>query len=86
MSGVRYSVVIPAYNEEVIEESYRRLKKVMDTGNLMNSFCKRQQQRRNRGLSLPGCFRRQKCKMISFSRNFGHQTAITAGMDAASRS
>jgi glycosyltransferase involved in cell wall biosynthesis len=87
MSGVRYSVVIPAYNEEeVIEESYRRLKKVMDgTGEPYELIFVNDGSRDATADKLAGLVSADKnVKMISFSRNFGHQTAITAGMDAAS--
>jgi len=87
LTEVKYSVVIPAYNEEeVIEESWRRLKKVMDsTGEPYELIFVNDGSRDGtadklrRLVSVDG-----NVKMISFSRNFGHQTAITAGMDAAS--
>lgn len=81
------SVVVPVYNEElVVSESYRRLKCVMDslgrpyeiifvddgsnddTWNILSSIC--------------SCDK--SVKLIAFSRNFGHQAAITAGMDYSS--
>lgn len=84
--GIKYSVIIPAFNEEsVIEESYRRIKSVMDltqepyelifvddgsqdkTAEILESICKKD----------------RNVKLISFSRNFGHQIAITAGVDNA---
>lgn len=85
-TSIRYSIVIPMYNEEeVIEETYRRLKKVMkdadgpyellfindgsqdDCKNIIQQFAKWDDM----------------IKIIDFSRNFGHQIAITAGMDYA---
>ncbi|KAB0670615.1 glycosyltransferase family 2 protein [Oryzomonas sagensis] len=81
------SVVVPVYNEEaVIHESYSRLKGVMEgldepyevifvndgsrdaTPVIIRDICK----------SDPTV------RLIDFARNFGHQTAITAGMDYAS--
>jgi dolichol-phosphate mannosyltransferase len=78
MSDIKYSVVIPAYNEEeVIEESCRRLKKVMDsTGEPYELIFV------NDGSRVAA--QDSHVKFLGFSRNFGHQTAITAGMDAAS--
>lgn len=83
---VNYSVIVPLYNEEeVIEESYRRLKSVMDEvgedyelvfvndGSRDGTMNKARELARNDS----------KMRIISFSRNFGHQIAITAGMDAA---
>ena len=82
----KYSIIIPVFNEEiVIHETYNRLKKVMDstkedyelifindgssdsTNSLIKEFCKRD----------------NKIKFLDFSRNFGHQIAISAGLDYA---
>jgi len=86
MEAIRYSVVVPVYQEEaVVQETHRRLTAVLEslgenweliyvndgsrdrTGLLVRSFC---------GLD-------PRVKLLTFSRNFGHQTAITAGMDFA---
>jgi glycosyltransferase involved in cell wall biosynthesis len=87
LGEVKYSVVIPAYNEEeVIDESYRRLKKVMDsTGEpyeliFINDGSRDSTAEKLRNLVAVD----DNVKMLGFSRNFGHQTAITAGMDHAS--
>lgn len=85
--STRYSVVVPVFNEElVVEESYKRLKAVMDTTGeayeliFVNDGSRDKTEELVSGL----CDRDSHVKMISFSRNFGHQTAITAGMDASS--
>ncbi|MGN1059378.1 MAG: glycosyltransferase family 2 protein [Clostridia bacterium] len=85
--SIRYSVVVPVFNEElVVEESYKRLKAVMDTTGeayeliFVNDGSRDKTEELVSGL----CDRDSHVKMISFSRNFGHQTAITAGMDASS--
>ena len=46
MNGIKYSVIIPMYNEqEVILESYRRLDSVMRIGRRVRAYiCKRRQQ------------------------------------------
>ncbi|MFC2155315.1 glycosyltransferase family 2 protein [Acidobacteriota bacterium] len=81
-----YSIVVPVYNEEeVVHESYKQLKEVMDglhenyelifindgskdkTADILKDFCKKD----------------KRLKLIDFSRNFGHQVAISAGMDSA---
>lgn len=81
------SIVVPVYNEEaVIHESYRRLKAVLEaqsdsyelifvndgsrdaTGDILKNICSADPHTR----------------LVDFSRNFGHQTAITAGMNFAS--
>ncbi len=83
----RISVIIPMYNEEaVIAETYRRLTDVMRrTGHLyellfVNDGGSDRSPDIIRGFSL----RDDSVKLIDFSRNFGHQIAVTAGMDYAS--
>lgn len=81
------TLVIPVYNEEDnLLELYQRLKKVLDDiskdyeiifiddGSIDNSFD-----------LLKGLHNKDNnVKVLSFSRNFGHQIAITAGLDFAS--
>lgn len=81
---VCYSIVVPVYNEEAVaEECYTRLTDVMQsisesyeiifvddgswdrTNELITSFCEKDRH----------------IRLITFSRNFGHQAAISAGMD-----
>ena len=81
-----YSVVIPAYNEqESIGETYKRLTNVMlgmgepyellfvndgskdETARIIAGFCESD----------------RSARLISFSRNFGHMPAISAGMEHA---
>ncbi len=82
-----YSIVIPIFNEEKnIMEMYRRLHKVCKTldasteiifvndGSKDNSADEVLQIRKND----------QQVKLINFSRNFGHQIAVSAGLDFAS--
>jgi glycosyltransferase involved in cell wall biosynthesis len=81
-----YSVVVPLYNEElVINESYKRLKKVMDsTGELYEIiFINDGSRDRTLEKSRQICNENKNIRLISFSRNFGHQIAITAGMEHA---
>lgn len=85
--NVKYSVVIPAYNEEaVICESHRRLSGVMaSTGESYELiFVNDGSADRTPELLRQLCEQDPNCRMVSFSRNFGHQTAITAGMEYAS--
>ena len=84
---VRYSVVIPVYNEEeVVEESYKRLKGVMDSlGEGYELIFVNDGSRDNTPNILRElCEKDTRVKMLDFSRNFGHQIAITAGMDHSS--
>ena len=81
-----YSVVVPAYNEqEVINETYKRLTKVM-TGMgepyeliFVNDGSKDQTVRMIAGF----CENDASVRLINFTRNFGHMSAISAGMEHA---
>ncbi|GEP62587.1 glycosyl transferase family protein [Clostridium beijerinckii] len=81
-----YSVIVPLYNEElVINQSYKRLKEVMDstTESYEIVFVNDGSKDRTREITEEICSRDENIKLINFSRNFGHQAAITAGMDLA---
>jgi dolichol-phosphate mannosyltransferase len=83
---IKYSVVIPAYNEEeVINESYRRLKQVMDTTEEPYELIFVNDGSRDKTMEMLTQISAgdENVKVLSFSRNFGHQTAITAGMDSS---
>jgi len=84
---ITYSIVIPAFNEEeVIRESYKRLKQVMDKadGPYELIFVNDGSADRTFEILEEICQQDKNVKLINFSRNFGHQPAITAGMDNAS--
>jgi polyisoprenyl-phosphate glycosyltransferase len=84
INKIVYSVVVPLYNEElVIMESYRRLKEVMDSvkENYEIIFMNDGSIDGTRDKVEEICRKDDKIKLVNFSRNFGHQTAITAGMD-----
>jgi dolichol-phosphate mannosyltransferase len=84
--SVTLSVVVPLYNEEeVIGESYRRLTEVLEgTGESYELiFVNDGSRDKTWPMALALAERDPRLRLISFSRNFGHQTAITAGMDAA---
>lgn len=86
MSEYLHSVVVPMYNEElVIEETYKRLKKVMDTIDDDYEIVFVNDGSRDKTVEKLSsiCDIDSKVKLIDFSRNFGHQVAITAGMDFA---
>jgi len=85
--SIRYSIVVPVFNEElVIEESYRRLHDVMEqTGEDYELiFVNDGSRDKTEELVSALCDKDPHVRLLSFSRNFGHQTAITAGMDASS--
>lgn len=86
-SHVVFSVVVPLYNEEeVIQESYKRLKAVMDGLNEPYElvFVNDGSRDKTALLAREICENDSNVRLINFARNFGHQTAITAGMDYAS--
>lgn len=82
----RYSVIVPAYNEElVIEESYRRLTEVMERAGGEYELIFINDGSRDKTPELLNALseRDVRVKVLHFSRNFGHQTAVSAGMDYA---
>jgi len=80
------SLVVPIWNEEeVIPELYRRVVEVMDsTGETWELVCVHDGGQ-DRSLEMLIALHEQdpRVKVINFSRNFGHQIAITAGQDFA---
>jgi len=83
---VDYSIVIPVFNEEeVIEHTYERLKTVMESaeGKYELLFINDGSRDRSVEILLNLSERDKRIKIVDFSRNFGHQIAITAGMDYA---
>lgn len=86
-NNIIYSIVVPLYNEElVIDETYARLKKIMDSTceNYEIIFVNDGSSDRTRAKAKDICNKDKNIKLINFSRNFGHQCAITAGMEYAS--
>jgi glycosyltransferase involved in cell wall biosynthesis len=86
MDLVKYSIVIPLYNEESgLPVLVERLQEIMgqfdgpaevvlvDDGSKDGTY----------ELARAASEKDPRFKLIQFSRNFGHQVAITAGMDAA---
>jgi polyisoprenyl-phosphate glycosyltransferase len=84
---VKYSIVIPLYNEEgILPVLVERLQEIMaqldgpaevvmvDDGSSDRTY----------PLAQAAATSDPRFKLIQFSRNFGHQMAITAGMDASS--
>ena len=85
-SKIGYSIIVPMYNEEaVIHETYRRLKTVMNkTGEVYELlFINDGSKDRSAEIIRECSYWDPTVKLIDFSRNFGHQIAITAGMDYA---
>ena len=79
-----YSLVVPAYNEEgVIEELAARLADVMDRldGDAEAVLVDDGSRDRTYQLMLEASRDDPRIRAIRLSRNFGHQTALTAGVD-----
>ncbi len=81
-----YSIIAPCFNEEkVLPELYRRVCQVMDqTGEsweliLVNDGSRDQTPKIMHDLRAAD----SRVKLIDFTRNFGHQIAVTAGLDYA---
>jgi dolichol-phosphate mannosyltransferase len=81
------SIVIPCYNEqEVITETIKRLKAFAEgLKNLDVEFIFVDDGSRDQTLTMLKLFTASdsRIKIVSFARNFGHQIAVTAGVDAA---
>lgn len=82
------SIIIPIYNEEAnISELYRRLLSVLEPMVLPEGFELIFINDGSRDQSLPMLLnlaaRDERVRYIDFSRNFGHQIAVTAGIDRA---
>jgi len=78
------SIVVPLFNEEsVINELYMRITDLMDKNRLDYELILVNDGSTDNTPDMARvlCTRNKKVKYIGFSRNFGHQIAITAGMD-----
>jgi len=80
------SVVVPVYNEElVIAQFYERLSSVLSNQNyryeviFVDDGCTDQTLKKMKEISQSN----NNSKIITFSRNFGHMVAISAGLDYA---
>jgi len=81
-----FSIIVPIYNEqEVLPETNRRLTEVFKKINEPYELIYVNDGSRDNSLSLVKgiCDADKNVRLISFSRNFGHMAAITAGMDFA---
>src|SRR6202795_2472566 len=84
--GIRYSIVVPVFNEEaVLPILLRRLDMLMDglDGPAETIFVDDASTDCSSIILQAKAKDDPRCRYIGLSRNFGHQIAITAGMDAA---
>ena len=81
-----YSIVIPILNEqEIIPKLYQRLKDVMDEFDSSSEVIFVDDGSSDRSFELLQDIHKTdpRFKILQFSRNFGHQVAISAGLDHA---
>lgn len=82
----KISIVIPMYYEElVVEECYKRVKHVMDSNNINYELIMINDGSQDKTLELLMNIANndKNVKIIDFSRNFGQQAAVTAGIENA---
>ena len=84
MENKKISLIIPMYyEEEVVEQCYNRVKTVLDgLGNYDYEIICINDGSKDKTLEILERLAKNddKLKVISFSRNFGHQAAVTAGL------
>jgi dolichol-phosphate mannosyltransferase len=76
-------IIVPCFNEEaVIEATYERLRKILDKLELDTTIIFINDGSKDRTLEILASIAEtdKSVKIISFSRNFGHQAAVTAGI------
>jgi dolichol-phosphate mannosyltransferase len=86
MKKVDYSVILPVYNEEgTLQILYERLTKVMRGVSQNYEIVFVDDNSKDNSFDIISEFNKNdpKVKVVRFSRNFGHQAAITAGLDHA---
>jgi len=86
MSEKSLSLIIPVFNEqEVLETSYRRMRAAMEKTGMDFEIIYVNDGSRDGSMKILRKLAEEdkQVKVFSFSRNFGHQTAVTCGMDAA---
>lgn len=85
-SPIEYSLVVPVFNEEeTLPELLRRLSALLERmdGECEVIFVDDGSSDRSYELMAAGRETDPRFKLIRLSRNFGHQIAVTAGLDAA---
>ncbi|OYD93529.1 glycosyltransferase [Nostoc sp. 'Peltigera membranacea cyanobiont' 213] len=86
LKQIKYSVIIPIFNEEeVIQELWQRLHKVLKEldGNSEVIFINDGSYDDSLEILIQIRLSHPEVKIINFSRNFGHQCSLSAGIDHA---
>jgi dolichol-phosphate mannosyltransferase len=84
--GTLVSIIVPCFNEEEsIEETHRRLLDALGRIDSDVEIIYIDDGSRDRTLAILRALQASdpRVRVLAFSRNFGHQIAVTAGMDAA---
>ena len=84
--SVKYSVIIPVYNEEkVLDRCYKEVKETAEKFDDSYEIIFINDGSHDQSLDMLKIIAKndKTVKVISFSRNFGHQPAVTAGMKEA---
>lgn len=82
----RLSVIIPMYNEEaVIAESYRRLHHAVKEIDMETELIFVNDGSKDKTFAIMEEIQKQdkQVRLLNFAKNFGHQLAVTAGLDYA---
>jgi dolichol-phosphate mannosyltransferase len=82
---MKYSIIIPVFNEEAnVQALYQRLKSVMETLSPVFELVFVNDGSRDATIALVKelALLDDRVKFIDLSRNFGHQIAVSAGLDA----
>ena len=86
MSEKSLSLIIPVFNEEeVLSVSYERMREAMEKTGYPYEIIYVNDGSRDKSMDMLRDLaeKDKNVKVFSFSRNFGHQTAVTCGMDHA---
>jgi len=81
-----YSIIAPVYNEEGnLRELYAQMKQTLDPTGETWELVLVNDGSRDRSLEIMQTLRQQdpRVKIVDFAKNFGHQLAVTAGLDYA---
>ncbi len=88
MIDYKISIIIPCYNEEaVIDKTYNRVSAVLEKNNLNNYeiiFINDGSNDKTQKILEEFALKDKNVKIIDFSRNFGHQPAVSAGINLCS--
>ena len=84
MNGINISVIIPCFNEEeIIEATYQRTKAVVSADDEL-VFVNDGSKDKTLPILMRIAAHDKSVKIINFSRNFGHQAAVSAGINYCS--